>query len=293
MIEIDDREGASSRQSHLDIPTFLRARGVPHVVKHLPFGDAAFIGQGPEGRPVSVGVEIKAVSDLIQCMVDDRFVGHQLPGLRNTYEQTYLVIEGPYRPGADGVLEVLDGSSKAGGHGDSVPFRPSNFFSRGRKGAGRSGPSKSRWVPYQFGQRRFMYRDIDNFLTTMEILGGIRLRRVANRSETAHLIADLYGWWGKEWEDHHAHLGFDESSRPDAVFIRKPSLVCEFAARFPGIGWKRAHEVEKYFKTIEAMILGSEEEWAEIRSGKVNARIGKSIARTIVDGIRTPFWRHK
>lgn len=292
MIEIDEREGASSSKAHLDIPTFLRARGVPHVVKRLPYGDAAFVGQGPEGRPVPVGIEIKAIGDLIQCMTDDRFVGHQLPGLRNTYEQTYLVIEGLYRPGADGVLEVPHGS-RQGGSGDAIGFRPSSFFSRRAKGSATKPGSQSKWSPYQLGQRRFMYRDIDNFLTSMEIMGGVRLRRVANRSETAFLIADLYGWWSKEWEDHHAHLGFDESSRPDAIFLRKPSLVCEFASRFPGIGWKRAHEVEKAFQTIEMMVMASPEEWAEVRAGKANARIGMSIARTIWQGIRTPFWRHK
>ena len=53
----------------------------------------SFTGQGPNG-PVSVGIEYKRMGDALACMVGGRFTGHQLPGLRQSYQQYWLLVEG-------------------------------------------------------------------------------------------------------------------------------------------------------------------------------------------------------
>lgn len=60
----------------------------------LPFGDAQIVGRGPEERPVLVGVEMKKIPDLLQSLTDGRLVGHQLPGMIDSYEIAYLLIIG-------------------------------------------------------------------------------------------------------------------------------------------------------------------------------------------------------
>ena len=40
----------------------------------------------------------------------------------------------------------------------------------------------------------------------------------------------------------------------------KPSLVRRIAAELPGVGWERALAVEKRFRTIEDLMIATEEE---------------------------------
>jgi len=84
---VDSREGSA------DLYPMLQKLYVPSRLTRLEFGDAELIGRGPAGRPVLVGVEVKAAGDLLQCFVDGRLTGHQLPGLQQRYEIVYLVVE--------------------------------------------------------------------------------------------------------------------------------------------------------------------------------------------------------
>jgi ERCC4-type nuclease len=216
----------------------------------LEYGDAAFIGNGPKG-PCPIGVEIKAVRDALNCILDGRFAGHQLPGLVRMYERVWMVVEGDWSPNfSDGILVV----------------------GRGRHAR-----------PVHVGQRRFMYRDLDNWLTTMEICAGISIRRTRDRVETARVVADLFGWFSKEFSSHKAHLQFSSHMSewtPPAAQFRKPSLARRVAAELPGIGWTKSQDVERQFPTMERMCGGGVGDWASVPG------IGNLMAKRIHDSIR-------
>jgi ERCC4-type nuclease len=224
MILVDDRVGSA------DIAGYLRTWRVPCELTRLEFGDAAFIGNGKNG-PVAIGVEVKAVRDALACMTDGRFAGHQLPGLMRTYERIWLILEGyAYPRFSDGVL--LSGKP---GHRDAA----------------------------ELGARRFMYRDLDNWLTTMEICAGVRLRRTADRMETARVVADIHSWFSKPFDEHKAHLAFHEDG-PDVALLTKPSLIRRVAAQLPGIGWGKSMAVAARFGTVESLLAATMEDLMSI-----------------------------
>src|SRR3954466_6367631 len=86
---VDDRIGSGNMVG------LLRHWSVPVDCVRLDFGDAAFIGNGPDG-PTRIGIEIKAVKDAVSCMVDGRFASQQLPGLVSEYDKVWMLVEGPY-----------------------------------------------------------------------------------------------------------------------------------------------------------------------------------------------------
>lgn len=238
MLLLDDRTGSGDLLPHL------RTLGVPTTLSRLDFGDAAFVGVGPEGAPRHIGIEIKQVQDVLQCIGDGRFAGHQLPGLVSHYDQVWLIVEGQYRPSKEGVLEV---------------FRRGNW-----------------WGAYANKSTSAMYKGLDAWLMTLEIKAGVRFRRSADRWETARILADLYHWWvTKGWDEHKSHLALHET-RPDSLLLKKASVLRMVAAQLPGIGWQKSMDVDRHFRSIREMVLASEKEWAKVPG------IGKTIAQRLV-----------
>jgi len=243
MILIDDRTGS------IDLAGYIRHWKVPCEVTRLQFGDAAFAGNGPEGDTY-VGIEIKAVHDALSCIGDGRFAGVQLPGLLGSYDRVWLVVEGQWYPNfSDGILRI-----------ESVRSHRTKELS--------------------FGARRFMYRELDHWLTTMEVRAGIRVRRTRDRRETARVIVDLFTWFSKPWADHRSHLALHEDLPDKAIFI-KPSIIRKVASQLPGIGWGKSQQVEAKFRTVERMVSATPAEWSTIPG------IGDKLAWTCYQALRS------
>lgn len=233
MIMVDPRAGSG----HLLAP--IRSLGVEVELVELPFADIAFIGVGPDSRPVPVGIEVKKLGDLLACIGNGRFSGHQLPGLLGDYESVWLLVEGLWRPDATGVLET---------------------------------PMHGGWRPLQYGNRRWMYREVDNFLLTLTLKAGVRVIRTGSSRETAQSLVDLYKWWTvKGWDGHKSHLAIHQIAPPTAL-LRKPSLMRVLASNLPNVGWERSLAVERHFASIRAMVAAGAKEWAKVEG------IGKGIA---------------
>jgi ERCC4-type nuclease len=240
MILVDDRIGSA------DLIGFLRHWSVPCQMERLEFGDACFTGNGAKG-PLAIGIEVKKVHDALQCMTDGRFAGHQLPGLVRTYDRVWVVLEGKFTVDFGTGLLLADGGR--------------------RRGALSS------------GSRRFMYRDLSNWQTSMEVCANIRFRRTTDRVETARFLADLHGWFGKPFTDHKAHLALHDEA-PDYAQFAKPSLARMVAAQLPGVGYKKSLAVVQKFGTVAQMVVANEDEWAEIDG------IGEVLAKRIWEAIR-------
>lgn len=247
MILLDPRAGSA------DYLQPLRALGAVVESTMLEFADVAFAAQSSG----MVGIELKKLNDVLQCIDSGRFAGHQLPGLLAHYDAVYLVIEGFWRPSpTDGTLETL----------------------RGRE-----------WISQRLGKRYRLYRELDNWLTTMEVMGRVHIRRTSTEHETARVVFDLYDWYSRE-DEHRSHLAFDRSALlalesqvakeqrrggGARLFLDKPSPKRVFAATLPKIGVEKSADVAAAFPNIRAMVNASEKDWLAVPG------IGKGIVKQV------------
>jgi ERCC4-type nuclease len=232
LIFVDDREG--SKDLHAK---FLRKYTA--VLVRLDYADVMFGGQGPDG-PVDIGIERKVIGDLLNSITTGRLSGHQLPGLVKDYYKSYILIEGRWRMGGDGVIEM---------------------YHRGR------------WQPIRHG-RRYKYTEVHSYLTSLETMAGVSMRFTRTVAETIATVQSLYDWWQKDWEDHKAHMMMSKP-QPTSIFLNPdgPSLLRRMAVELPGIGWERAKYVEAVFPTVERMVRATQKDWEEIPGiGKVTAK---------------------
>ena len=214
----------------------------------MDYADAAFLGRGPDNTPITIGIERKAILDLLDSMITGRLSGHQLPGLLAHYQVVYLIVEGMWRP------------------------NPKSGLLERRRGKG--------WIPVEFGSRRFMARDVYCFLNTLMIKVGIHVLCTSRLRETAQAIAALHHWWvEKEWAEHRSHMARSQISHGSSgsVSLVKAGLLRRMAAELPGIGWGKSLAVSRHFPSVAEMVAAGSEEWLKIEG------IGKKISKEVVE----------
>ena len=242
--------------------------GLPVSVVRLDYGDLVIAAS----NGWTIGYERKRITDLIASMQDRRLSGFQLKGMFSVYDRVELIVEGLWRPGANGEIEVPNGRS--GG-----------------------------WQPLYYRNSGISYRQVDSYLYSQYECGGVAVWRSSSTLETAHLYASRYYWWQKDYELHKSH---------DTIFSNNPSAqkrgsvtmhqgdpnpVCILAAQIPtidAVAWDVGKH-KSFFNQITGkpspyeMVTADEEEWRRVtwtdRKGNVK-RIGKDRAKKIVDWLR-------
>jgi len=235
MILIDSREGSKEMVGMIS----------EGILAQLEFGDACFEGKGPDGN-ITVGVERKRVGDLLNSIATGRLSGHQIPGMLETYDKSYLIVEGKWRGNKD------------------TGYVEEHLYGR-------------KWRVYDRG-RKFKVRDVWSYLTTIENV-GVTVRITADLLKTCQAIEFLFHWWNKGWMEHKSHLALHkggvrrDGSRSMFLNPMKPSLVRRIAEELPGVGFDRALAVERKFESVRSMFEASEEEWRNVEGiGKVTAK---------------------
>lgn len=235
---------------------------IPYETTALRSGDVMFMGNGPEDQPISVGIELKTVSDFIGSMHSGR-LALQVEEMRNTYGFSWIVVEGFYRAGANsGVAEV---------------------------------PCGPAWRQLHLGSRPVFWRDIELFITSLEVQGGVHVRRTRTERETASVIGlVMFPWWSKSWAEHHS---LKQTADPQAQRLtlqeEKDPVVRRMhriARGLDGIGYERGLKVAKsgVFASVKQMINGSADEWQQalgVVKGKrhadqITAAINESVEST-------------
>ena len=184
-------------------------------------------------------------------MQNRRLSGHQLRGMWSLYDYSYLVVEGLWRPHESGCIETF---------------------------------SSGRWKPIYHLRESVLYRQVDSYLSSLELRGGVIVCRTGSTEETAALYASRYKGWQKPWNKHHAHdeiyaPGPEQQRRGKArLMSREPGLMEKIAAQLPGID-RKAWDVGCHFSSIREMILATETEWRKIPG------IGKTTARNLVEAL--------
>ena len=241
MLYVDDRVGSK------DLLSPLRNFGVQAELMRLEYGDFALVGRGIQGRPVTIGIELKETRDLIKSLQSGRFAGHQLQGLLTTYDRAWLLTEGIWRASDEGVLETFYGG----------------------------------WRPVSVGTKRIMARELEKWILTLVIRGGINHHHCATRTDTIRWLSVLYHWWcDKDMDEHKSQLAFHQPDL-DRALLETPSLARRIAKELPGIGWEKSRAVEEHFGgSVLQMVNSPRENWREIPG------IGKVLAERIVTELR-------
>jgi ERCC4-type nuclease len=218
----------------------------------MPYGDVAWVGVGVDGMPSSVGVEMKSIHDCIACIQSGRFAGHQLPGLIQSYDHIWLLIEGVWRARPkDGVLEYLRTDHKG----------------------------RQWWDAAGGGQRKWMWRDFQGWLMSMSVLGGLRVQQCQDWNDGAAWIKMAFNWFQRTEHKSAQVVYSGKQLYSDQALLIKPSLARRVAKELPKIGITRSAVVASRFKTVEEMVNASESDWRSIDG------IGKDIAKTIYAAI--------
>ncbi len=231
------------RAGSVDLYPQLQMAGVrPLELGTLGYGDVQIEGRGPEGCPVLVGVEYKKLGDICQSIDNGRLVGHQLPGMLECYQDVWVLIEGIYRIGRSGDILVQQGPH---------------------------------WRSLRSGTGTFTALALSSFLLTLQIKLGVKVWHTGTSTQTVQWLSALNHWWtSKDYEDHRAHLAFDNSTA--LSLISRPSLVRRVAKELPGIGWDRSGAVARHFPSVVDMVNAPQSEWKQI------AGIGKVTAEKVV-----------
>jgi ERCC4-type nuclease len=217
----------------------LAAKLSPSQIERLDYGDCCF--EAANGQ--LIGVELKRIGDCVSSLLSGRFADAQLPGMIGMYDVNYLIVEGYYRCDPEsGLVQGL----------------------RGRD-----------WHDMQSGRQRLTWAALDGWLTSMETLGGLRVRRTVTEAETVRTIQSLYSWW--QHDDHKSLKVFNTSA--DAAAIERPGLLRRMAAQLPLIGWQRSTEVARHFATVRNMADADVADWKMIEG------IGDGIAKKVVEAI--------
>lgn len=246
MLLVDERAGSKN----LIAP--LKRAGLPVEGSMLEFGDIAFEGRGVGGAPLWVGIEFKQLTELGDA-IKGRLPGHQLPGMVQSFERRYLLVEGDWHTDAAGRL-----------------LRKTKF---------------NMWATMPGMPPA---AEVQKRLLTYAVRGGLSYWGTSNRTQTVEWLTALYHFWtDKDLDEHKSHLAVynrDVDSR-----LQMPTTQFrQTVSTFPGVGREFLDAAERRFPTVAAAVSGRVTDWAEIeaidRSGKTK-RFGTKRATKLVDSL--------
>jgi ERCC4-type nuclease len=229
--------------------------GLPVEETQLDYGDVAFLGRGEGGKQVFIGVEHKKVPDLVQSLTSGRLQGHQLPGMLQMYDRSWLVVEGEWTTDPAGSVHT--------------------WQSRGKKRRLKGAPPAM---------------ELEKRLLCLETRGGFRVRHCPGRQDTLRFLFALYRYWtDKDLDEHKSHLAIHAPDM-DAKMLDHISDFRRIAAQVPGIGMVRSEAFElAYHGSMLELCNSTVEAIAEVRTsddkGKTR-RVGESTARKIWEALK-------
>lgn len=231
----------------------IRALGSVAVPYPLDVGDACFSGIGVDGKAILVCVERKKIGDVCRCINDGRYLYQAQSAKEAGYDVLCLIVEGKTRPGPkDGLLEVpVWGISPRTMRRAEIwePVKPAMAYSR-----------------------------FDQYLTELDWLVGIIVKRSQDVRETAAIIKALWDNFQTP-PDRHRSLKSIYKAPLSEILLVKPSLVRRVAAELPHIGWDRSLAVSRHFQSVRDMAVADAGEWMSIDG------IGKKIAEEVVRAV--------
>lgn len=212
MILVDYREDGDNKAKHKGkrsdgLWDDLKKTNLPIQQDTLDGGDLMFLGNGPEGREVTIGIEFKKIRDLLSSLRSNRLQGHQLLELQ-PYDFRFLLVEGEWRHDDSGLVTLRSGYKD--------------------------------WAP---APGRFSAAELDKTLLGLVLRAGVIVWATRTRRETVRWIESVYrNFTDMAWDAHTSHTG---TYRP--ATLTRPSPFREFIQGIPGVGAKTGKAVEQFF----------------------------------------------
>lgn len=252
MILVDTRSGSEP----YILP--LRKLGLEVEGVRLEYGDVSFEGKGTASAPVQIGVELKSVGDAIGSLRSGRLTGNrqqgepgQLPGMLESYDYSYLLVEGQWRADENGYMCHYCGP-------------------------------RLRW---QRCKGSMPASEFDKRLLGIQECLGVRVVQTNRQADTVRWLANLYHWWRDTALD--AHTSHLAPHAPQGLFRISPFRQAIMA--WPGVGRKVSLAAEEAFKTVECAATISPELWADLKTtddlGR-ERRFGEAAARKVYTFLR-------
>lgn len=222
----------------------IKRLGVPAELNDLQYGDAAFEGRGPEGT-IAVGIERKALHDLLHCIDNAKLSGHQLIGMKHMYAVRVVLVEGHFKPHEQGwLMEGFNGGTS--------------------------------WGYCKPGGQRVLYSKLYRYLISLQLSGALVIFS-RDIFTTCYNIVEWYHYFQKPWGAHTSLLEMQKVAVPSLNF--KPSLVRRWANELPNIGLKISELAERHFKSPIKLAQADESEWLRIPG--VGVKTAQQIVREI------------
>lgn len=240
MVYVDYRERPGKREKE-DLLAAIRRVGMKAEKTDLEFGDVCFEGNGPRG-PLAIGIERKRIHDMLACIEDSRYNGHQRVGMSQLYDKSYLLLEGIWRP-HDPRGTLMEGNHQ-GAWWDSKP-----------------------------GGRYVLYSKLRRYLFSVE-LSGVHILYTRDLFHSAFDICELFHYYQKKWTDHKAMKQIQKLTLPS--LRGKPPLVRRWAEDIEGVGETFGEQAERLFKTPIALATSEALQW------RCLPRIGEGLANDII-----------
>lgn len=230
----------------------LQALGVNAKLATLDSADFAFTGNGPDGD-VEVGIERKALSDLVTSLRDGRLCGQamegskggQLPRLQAAYDEAWLLVEGHW---------VADTTGR--------------LFARGR--------TRNTKLPGSFTED-----SLTKQLLSIEMVGGLHVQHTNGRGQTTSWLASLFRWFTDTKWDRHTTLNVTHKRHQSKVPV---SMFREVTLPLPGIGLAGSKALEATFGgSLSALLAAKLETLTDVTVATPVGprRLGESTAREL------------
>lgn len=245
MILIDTKGDKPEKHPGLDIINHIKALGVSCQQADLEYGDAAFEGNGPLGS-IAIGIERKALHDMLNCIDDSRYSAHQRLGMGLMYKVSCLMVEGHWKP-HDGNGMLMEG------------------FSNG-----------TAWGYNRHWGKQALYAKLYRYLISVA-LSGVVVTYSRDVWHTAYNIVEWYHYFQKPWRAHTALMQMQKVQIP--TLNNKPTLTRKWAFAIDDIGEKLSEAAAKVFKTPHDLASADEEEW--LRVPGVGVKTAQNIVREV------------
>lgn len=220
----------------------------------IPHGDVIFWGNS-DTDVIRILVERKKLGDMASCILDGRYLAQAQAARDAGIDVLILIAEGNMRSNPeDGMIDVPVWSI------DPTTFK-----------------RKQVWVPLK---PTISYSRFDQYLTELDYLAGIIVKRSRDVLETAAQIKALWLNFQTPPSKHGSLHQIFESVPLGPVLLTRPSLVRRMAKELNGIGWSRSAAVAQHFFSIRAMVDATEEEWMTIEG------VGKGTAMKVVAALQ-------
>lgn len=219
--------------------------GVKAELTSLPFGDFCLEGKGPNGS-LQVGIERKTLHDMMTCIDDARYAGHQRPGMRQLYDVSLLIVEGHWKP-----------------------HEPQGVLMEGFHGG-------MSWGYFRSRNGKAAYSKLYRYLLSVS-LTGVLVTYSRDMWQTAYNVCEIYHYFQKDWDKHTSMKDMHRLNVPSLNF--KPSLTRQWAASLPGIGVKLSEFAERQFRKPIRLAEADESEW--LRVPGVGVKTAQQIYREI------------